>query len=522
MELFRSQIQILNMLFSNHDTVSGLAIADYLNSSLKTVKKEIDDLNAICLKNGCEIISKVGAGYEVEVRNRKQYAEFREEILTIYRNHFYYTDAQHERAHYIVRRFLLENTLHLNDLVYACNVSESTIRRDLPGIRSILGNYKLYLVNRTNRGMSLEGDEWHIRLAFLQEDYLYQFMQKVYINTPEVDFENMTLLNHEYLDVIMQKVKKVLLNHSYILSFSSLIRFTKLLILTYNRARYASRLVIPSRIRQIDLTAEKQMVEEILASMMVFDNLKLSEEELFYLAFYLKGERSMKYQVFLQQSDHEYFSDIVDSFISYFKEQLDIGNTDTSELHKDLCTEFYKIYYRSLIDVHLSRHFTHQYRRDGLSTLDFCSIFYLFLKERYQLEMNIYDIAGLYPCFIRFFNLRDAQNVGKILVVSKQGYQDDSVYANHLNQMKSNLNIIYVPKEYMNLERENLSEYIGILSNVAEVSDEYPELPFRELNYLRNAEDIARIGKYFQLRFTDFQKIFTPEDLYVDQKLRSE
>ena len=83
MELFNNQVSVLNVLF-NHDTpVNANIIASMINSSLKTVKKEIDDLNVICLENGCEIISYPGSGYAMEVYDRDRYNAFADIILVM-------------------------------------------------------------------------------------------------------------------------------------------------------------------------------------------------------------------------------------------------------------------------------------------------------------------------------------------------------------------------------------------------------------------------------------------------------
>ena len=65
MELFNNQVSVLKVLFNHETPVNANIIASTINSSLKTVKKEIDDLNVVCLENGCEIISYPGSGLQV-------------------------------------------------------------------------------------------------------------------------------------------------------------------------------------------------------------------------------------------------------------------------------------------------------------------------------------------------------------------------------------------------------------------------------------------------------------------------
>ena len=65
MELFNNQVSVLNVLFNHETPVNANIIASMINTSLKTVKKEIDDLNLICQDYGCEIISYPGSGYQM-------------------------------------------------------------------------------------------------------------------------------------------------------------------------------------------------------------------------------------------------------------------------------------------------------------------------------------------------------------------------------------------------------------------------------------------------------------------------
>ena len=522
MELFRDQIVILNILVTSKNPVSGISLADYLNSSLKTIKKEIDELNVLCLKNGCEIVSKVGTGYEVEIYDNEKYQSFKDDIVNLCRNHFYYLNDQHERVHYIIRKFLVEKNLYINELVYECNVSESTIRRDMPLIKSILGDYKLYIANRTNKGMSLEGDEWHIRMACLNEEFLYAFQQKVYFKEPQVEFENMMLMKHEYLSVLRNRIQDVMMQYSYVVSYSSLIRFIKLLILTYNRQKEAGGMIIPNRAKDIDITLEKEVVKAILDGLMVFQGFELSETELFYLAAYLKSERMMKYSEFEKLEDKGYYIEIVNDFIEEFKKYMEVGDTDTSQLYMDLCVEICKLHYRTLIDSHVPKQHSHQYRRDGLTNLDACVFLYYFAKEKYGLEWNPYDVATLYHIFTRFTNIRDAQNAQKILVVSNMGYFVSSTIASRLNSQVLDRNVRYIPMEYMRLRNEDLSQYAGIISNINIIRDDFPQLPYRDLNYLRRSEEMQSVGDYFLMPLAEFQEFFTIDDLYEDVELKEE
>ena len=522
MVLFRNQILILDMLLNSEEAVSGNAIADFLNSSLKTIKKEIDELNFLCRENGCEIISKVGTGYEISVTDNELFLHFKEDVVNIALNHYYYFDDQQERLHYIARRFLTGRSIYINDLAYECSVSESTIRRDMPLIRELFAEYKLYLANRTNKGMSLEGDEWHIRMAFLNEDFIYNFNVKSYFTDPETTFENMMLTSSDVLPSIMRMIRNILNGHEYYLSYSNLIRFTKLLILTYNRQKEKNMLIIPSRCKDILLDEEKQIVSEIIEKTPYFSNGKPNEAELFYLSAYLKCGRILEYDDFVKLPDSEHFEKMAESFVTYMREKTECCSMDTDDLRKDLCVELYKLHYMSLIDVSLPHQFSHQLRRDGLANLDLCIMLYFYTGEVWHEDWDAYNISNLYHAFMRFSSVFDKQNRIKVLVVSKQDIHTAESFAQRINMSVSSSNITFVPMEYMKLRSLNMKEYAGIISNITELKEEYPQLRFRNLNFIRDAEEMRQLANYFLLSYIDFQKMFTIDDLYEGVNLKTE
>ena len=521
MELFLDEAKILNILFKNPDLVSGIAIADYLNNSLKTVKKQIGSLNYICLENGCEIVSKVGSGYQIEIHDKEKYRAFRDYVENKYQSRFFFNDAQAERIHYIVRKFLVSKSIYINDLAFECSVSESTIRRDMNMIRKRLEEYNLYLVNRTNKGMSLEGNEWHIRLAFLHEEYIYMHFHKVYFTEKEEKFESILLIGNQYLQMIVRQIRNCLMKNDYRMSYSSLMRFMKLAILTFNRKAEASRLVAPQRVREIDFDEEKKIIEEIQNTVPLFSGMTLQEEELLLLCAFMKCERELMYHEFLQLPGSYYISALADGFIERMRQENDIEGVDTERLHKDLCVELNKVFYRTLIDFHIPRVQTHQYRRDGLANLDQCVSLYYYLREK-GINADPYDVAGMYHVFARFSTTTDLATKKKVLVISSMGYFTSVSIADMCNRYTGFKNVEYVAEDYMRLKDADMNAYAGILTNIQSLEDEYPDLPVQKLRYFRDASTVQRISDQFLLTDERFFQVFKESDLITTDAISCE
>ena len=521
MELFLNDAKILHILFKASDLVSGIAIADYLNNSLKTVKKQIGSLNYLCMENGCEIVSKVGSGYQILIHDKEKYLSFRDYVEEKYQNRFFFNDAQAERMHYIIRKFLVSKSIYINDLAFECSVSESTIRRDMSDIRKRLEEYNLYLVNRTNKGMSLEGNEWHIRLAYLHEEFIYLFFHKVYFTEKEDRFEGMMLIDNRYLEMIVTQIRNCLYRNGYRMSYASLMRFTKLTILTFNRKAEAANVVAPQKVMDTDIRLERKIMEEIQTTVPVFMGMTLQEEEMILLCAYMKCERQLLYHEFTELANSRYIMSLAVGFVEKLKKENDLNGVDTGRLYRDLCVELNMVINRALVDFHIPHVLTHQYRRDGLANLDFCVSLYYYLRENGVLA-DPYDVAGMYHVFSRMSSsIAQAKKIS-ILVVSTLGYFPSASIADMCNHYSSSESVEYVAMEYMALKEVDMKKYAGILTNVKSLKDEYPDMPLQQLRFFRDASTVQRITDQFLLSDESFFSIFKESDLIVTDRIRKE
>jgi len=84
MELFREQALLLGTLFNSEGPVSGQSLSKMTDFGIKTLKKEIDNLNILCEEKGFEIVSKSGSGYEIIVTDENLFIPFKEEVIHNY------------------------------------------------------------------------------------------------------------------------------------------------------------------------------------------------------------------------------------------------------------------------------------------------------------------------------------------------------------------------------------------------------------------------------------------------------
>ncbi|MBE6125540.1 MAG: HTH domain-containing protein [Erysipelotrichaceae bacterium] len=522
MELFNNQVSVLNVLFSHETPVNANIIASMINSSLKTVKKEIDDLNVICLENGCEIISYPGSGYVMEIYDRERYNSFARMVKSQSNRNLFYQDSQDERVHFIIRCFLAKKNISIYELMDWCNCSESSIRRDIKKVRDILKNHKLSLVNHTNKGTSLEGDEWHIRLTMLHENYYYIFKNKVYFEERETDWERLFLSTDSKLETLQNVIETVIHKHGFVLSYDALKRFTVMAALSITRKSYASLLVTSRKLTDVNIEEEKALIRDIHDGFPYWRNSELSSRDEMYLSIFLKSVRLVRFHIFTQMPEKDMIQKIVDGFFLQFRRLFDLEGRDINVLYKDLCVGTYNLYYSALLDNHVIAANVHQQMVDGLLILDMCYAYYKYLKMETDINCLPYDVSYFYYMFLNFTSRQQGINRKKILVVADGGFFYSRTIANVLNRKNTNYFIEYVPMEYINLKNIDVREYGGIVSDILGLEKQYPDLPLFSLSFFRSQKAIDRMGLAFAISEKEFRRVFTRSDVYYTDKIHCE
>lgn len=80
MGLYHDQATILIQLFHSNQPLGGDLLCQKIGIGLRTLKKEIDLINDICMQNGCSIRSKMGEGYFLEVSDPAAFEMFRDDV----------------------------------------------------------------------------------------------------------------------------------------------------------------------------------------------------------------------------------------------------------------------------------------------------------------------------------------------------------------------------------------------------------------------------------------------------------
>lgn len=152
--------QVFNELQA--ETLPQEELARRLAVSTRTVRNDIELLNAILAEHGARFVLKRGAGYRLQVDNPEQF----QEVSTRTKKANAVPHSSGKRVRYLLLHFLNSPfALKLQDLADAWSVSRATLQTDMAEVREWLGRYQLSIEAKPHYGMKLLGAETSIRVC---------------------------------------------------------------------------------------------------------------------------------------------------------------------------------------------------------------------------------------------------------------------------------------------------------------------------------------------------------------------
>ncbi len=522
MELFRRQVVVLVTLFGAKEPVSGLVLSQKSGLSLNTLKKEIDEVNRSCFEHGFEILSKTGSGYEISILDRQKYFRYRNEIISRYHRNLFFFDSQTDRVHYIIRHMLAHENLFVDDIAEECFCSVSTINRDMKDVKQRLERNGLKLVNHTNRGMMLEGREWDIRLALLNEYQIYREFETTY-HYQEDTFEKQFLAGTAARMSIDEAVKGVLDQYHYPISYNVIRDLSSLFALTVTRHRYLPGLKKDSAVfTGIDTRLESEIVDQILSRLSRQQQVDLDALEKKTLAAYIRANRILTHARLEREGEKEEALAYADGFIAHMKSVMDIGRTETAGLRQDLACGLLMLKRKGELNIHTTHAEIATFGRDGLMTLDHCALLYFWLKENTAIACRERDVMSLYYIFAIFNKERRRAFRKRILVVSRYGIYAARAMAYEFERLSNTTDIIeFIPCEYLNIRHFDLNEIDCIATDIEDLQKEFPAKQTAFVYYFRREHQAREFVKRTILPRERFrEEIFTEKDVIYADRLR--
>lgn len=150
---------------SKDEYSSAKELSFSLETSEKTVRRIVKDLDYLLKKHGAAVVSRHGCGYRISVSDQAAYQAFLEEASLAPARDFVPANSE-ERISFLLEYLLNRNQfVKLEDLAEKLYVSKNTLTADLKKVEAILEKHHLKILRKPNYGIALQGNEFDLRLC---------------------------------------------------------------------------------------------------------------------------------------------------------------------------------------------------------------------------------------------------------------------------------------------------------------------------------------------------------------------
>ena len=159
---------ILYHLTRAEETLTAEVLARLSKSSIRSVKNDIVFLNAELEKEKiARIVSYKAKGYRLEVLDEDNYKDFYTNVFVLHSLFYNRSIESVNRRLYILKRFLVDEYVKIDDLCEKLYLSRSALRNDIAWAIKFLESYHISLKTTAN-GYHVEGKEQDLRSALVE------------------------------------------------------------------------------------------------------------------------------------------------------------------------------------------------------------------------------------------------------------------------------------------------------------------------------------------------------------------
>lgn len=346
--------KLLLELLKKDDYISTTVLAKAINTSKRTLFREISGCNSILKKYDLRMDSKTGLGIRVTGSKEDKVVLFT--LLKSLDSNSGYYDVDQRRM--LLTAELLKNKTISKLVTYAqlFDVSEATISNDLSVLDQWFEKFRLALIRKPGYGIELVGSEDDVRKAMtnfvhdqLKENklidliYLYQddFDIREYFN--QLDNSSiLNLLNHEILSKVIQVIRDSEFKYVQKMADSSLIGL--IIHLTIAIERLIARETINMdndllmKLKNDDDYPNAKSLAKYMENAFMID---FPDDEIAYILMHLKGSKLKSYHS--DSNDHQSVDNMrlktyITKMIQEFENKMKVQLVNDEILHKGLLT----------------------------------------------------------------------------------------------------------------------------------------------------------------------------------------
>lgn len=351
-------IQILNLLMKSKDKLTGGSLAFSIGVSSRTIRNDMKELNSALKQYGAEVVSEIGQGYYLRIKEQNKFSEFLEQIERQGKEKDFQNiipSEPEDRVRYIISKLLLSSLNGRKEIIDSFDLEEelfistSTLKKDFRTIDKILKNYDLKISITKKNGVRIVGEETKIRYCISE----YIFNSKGYFGDEENQFYKNVFTEKE-----MERLRKILLEviSEYNLRLTD-IAFKNVLIhsliMLKRFARQKNVTYDESEIEDFEGRTEFECARDIIRRIQKEFGVDLGNE-VYYLTQHLIS--SQRFLIDDPEDDYEYKEEI-ENILRTIKAETNIDLSDDKQLINGLAMHLGAAMQRLRFDMNIRNEF---------------------------------------------------------------------------------------------------------------------------------------------------------------------
>lgn len=339
--LNQRQIEIL-LEFCNHtdEYLTGTYLADKFQVSLRTVQGDIKCIREELAEETCaKLVSKSSKGSMIEVSDYEEFSTF---VTSLYQQ--YTTLSLNYPVNRVSKMMLLLLNRHravsLMDLEEEFYISRSTVLNDLKRVEELLNKFDLELMRGNNKVM-IDGFEMNKRRCLSEQD--------LYLAYTQDEQKDIIFFDERQIAKIQSVLTEVFVAHQYHImdmDFNNTILFLNIMICRMNDGFY----IQPNEIDASEkLGKEYDVAKDVLADISRKFFVKTPDDEIRYLALYLKGQGDNRDSDMISPQMYEF----VENALEAIKDTFNLDFTDRTNLRITLALHCMSLLVRAKYDMQI-------------------------------------------------------------------------------------------------------------------------------------------------------------------------
>lgn len=515
-KLTRRQRKILNGFINSNDYIKGDYIAQSNQISVKTVQREIKEINNFLNNYNCEITSKRGQGYKFEYNKLEDVTVLKSIVEEIDCKLTYILEEN--RVDWLIRKLALlyidsENeAIKLEELGDELFISLSTVKSDLNIVKEILKEYDLNIERNGNLGIYIEGEETKFR--YFLSDYLAHKMNLKKVSTifGIIDDD----LSAEIRRIIVETINNYNLNITD-LGFDNLYNHIVIAITRIKNNKFIdgnNKNVMKSE------DSEYEASEYLCRNIYNLLNIEFPQSEVTYIYQHLKSQnRLFKDDNYtLEKEDYKNLIIIRDSLIKIY-EEIGIDFTKDDILEKGLLVHLNSVLNRIKYKMNIRNNLLEEIKKNYVFAYELGDFLAKEIGKSLEISIDENEIGYLALHFggaLERMNIKERKEKLKVIIVCASGMGTSILLKSKLiNRFGSKINIIGVYPSYK-LDTLNLEEIDLILSTI---DLEYKTLPIIKISPILDDQDLKKINHFLKNGNKNYSvniKNYFKEELFIE------